>query len=115
MDELDTALAHVADDRRAFLKKAVIGTAFVVPVVSSFTMSGVQAVYAQTAASSSKVSSGNASATTTTTSPNTAPTTTTTTNPNTAPPTTTTTVNPNTAPPIVSDPRVKEHVVPVVW
>lgn len=103
MDDLDKALEHADAGRRAFIKKAVIGTAFVVPVVSSFTMSGVQAVYAQTAASSAKVSSGNASTTTTST-----------TNPNTSP-TTTTTTNPNTSPPIVSDVRVKEHIVPVAW
>jgi hypothetical protein len=90
MDDLDKALEHAGNDRRAFIKKAVIGTAFVVPVVSSFTMSGVQAAYAQTAASSGQVSAGNASATTTTTTnPNTTPTTTT---------STTTTTNPNTAP-----------------
>ncbi|MFN8027994.1 MAG: hypothetical protein U0W40_17005 [Acidimicrobiia bacterium] len=46
MSELDGALEHVDDGRRAFIKKAVIGTALAVPVVSSFTMSGVQAVHA---------------------------------------------------------------------
>jgi hypothetical protein len=42
-----------------------IGTAFTVPVVSSFTMAGIQAVYAQTPTASGRVSGGGASATTT--------------------------------------------------
>jgi hypothetical protein len=104
---LDKALEHVGDERRTFLKKLVVGTAFAVPVVSSFTMSGVQAVYAQTAASSAGVNSGNATpsttsapAPTTTTAPattTTAPATTTTINPNQVP-ATTTTINPNQTP-----------------
>jgi hypothetical protein len=100
---LDEALEGLSDDRRAFIKKLAIGTAFAVPVVSSFTMSNVTAAYAQSAASSSQVSGVGAStsSTTTTTSPNTSPSTTTTTNPNTAP--------------SISDVRLKEHVVPVAW
>jgi hypothetical protein len=35
-------------DRRTFIKRLVIGTAFAAPVVSSFTMSGVQAVFGST-------------------------------------------------------------------
>jgi hypothetical protein len=35
----------VGPDRRTFIKRLVIGTAFAAPVVSSFTMSGVQAVF----------------------------------------------------------------------
>ena len=106
MDELDNALGGLSDDRRSFLKKLAIGSAFAVPVVSSFTMSNITAAYAQTAATSSQVSAGGASNTTTSTS------TTTTTAPNQAPPTTTTTTNPNQ---VKSDVNVKENFVPVVW
>ena len=100
---LNEALGRLSDDRRAFLKKVAIGSAFAVPVVSSFTMSNVTAAYAQTAASSSQVSGAGAGASTTTT-----------TSPNTSPSTTTTTTNPNQAP-TLSDVRIKENVVPVAW
>jgi hypothetical protein len=83
MDELDAALGNLPDDRRSFLKKLAIGSAFAVPIVSSFTMSNVTSAYAQTAATSSQVSGAGANATTTTVAPNQpAPTTTTTTSPN---------------------------------
>ena len=104
MDELDNALGGLSDDRRSFLKKLAIGSAFAVPVVSSFTMSNITAAYAQTAATSSQVSAGGASNTTTTT-----------TAPNQAPPTTTTTTNPNQPPPVKSDVNIKENIVSVVW
>ncbi len=90
MEELDGALGNLPDDRRSFLKKLAIGSAFAVPVVSSFTMSNVTAAYAQTAATSSQVGAGGASNSTTTT--------TTTTSPNQTVPSTTTTTNPNQAP-----------------
>lgn len=74
---------EVADNgRRGFIKKLAIGTAFAAPVVSSFSMSGVSAAYAQTPTASGQVDSTDATtpnSTTTTTNPNT---TTTTTNPN---------------------------------
>ncbi len=35
-------------DRRTFIKRLVVGAAFAAPVVSSFTMSGVQSVFAST-------------------------------------------------------------------
>jgi hypothetical protein len=38
----------IGPDRRTFVKRIVIGTAFAAPVVSSFTMSGVQAVFGST-------------------------------------------------------------------
>ena len=44
---------------------AAIGTAFTVPVVSSFTMAGIQAVYAQTPTASGRVSGADANASTT--------------------------------------------------
>jgi len=110
MDELDNALGGLSDDRRSFLKKLAIGSAFAVPVVSSFTMSNITAAYAQTAATSSQVSAGGASNTTTTSTS-----TTTTTAPNQAPPTTTTTTNPNQPPPVKSDVNIKENIVSVVW
>jgi hypothetical protein len=55
-----------------------IGTAFTVPVVSSFTMAGIKAVYAQTPTASGQVGSNDASKSTTTSSTST----TTTTQPN---------------------------------
>ena len=63
-EDFDAATEGLGDDRRRFLKKMVIGTAFTVPVVSSFTMAGIQAVYAQTPTASGKVSAGSASDTT---------------------------------------------------
>lgn len=83
-----------ASGRRDFLKKLAIGTAFVPPAVSSFTMTGISAVYAQTPAVSGQVddtqvtNTTTSEPTTTTTSPNQTTTTvvsnqtTTTTNPN---------------------------------
>jgi len=77
-EDFEAATEGLGDGRRAFLKKMAIGTAFTVPVVSSFTMAGIQAVYAQTPTSSGQVSANNASNTTTSTTS-----TTTTTQPNT--------------------------------
>ncbi len=108
MDELDRALENLDGDRRAFLKKLAIGTAFAAPVVSSFTMSGIHAAYAQTAATSSQVGAGQTSTTAA------APTTTTTTSPNQPVPSTTTTTSPN-QPPVISDVNRKENIVPVAW
>lgn len=65
-EDFEAATEGLGDGRRQFLKKMAIGTAFTVPVVSSFTMAGIQAVYAQTPSTSGKVSSGNAAASTTT-------------------------------------------------
>jgi hypothetical protein len=75
-EEFEAATEGLDDGRRSFLKKMAIGTAFTVPVVSSFTMAGIQAVYAQSATASGNVSAGNATASTTTT-PSTSTTTTT--------------------------------------
>lgn len=72
-EDFEAATEGLEDGRRSFLKKMAIGTAFTVPVVSSFTMAGIQAVYAQSATASGQVSGGDATASTTT-----APTTTTT-------------------------------------
>ena len=77
-EDFDAATAGLGDDRRRFLKKMAIGTAFTVPVVSSFTMAGIQAVYAQTPTASGKVSAGNASNTPTSSSPTSSTTTSTT-------------------------------------
>ncbi len=60
-EDFEAATEGLGDGRRSFLKKMAIGTAFTVPVVSSFTMAGIQAVYAQTPTASGKVSAGNAS------------------------------------------------------
>jgi hypothetical protein len=64
-EDFEAATEGLGDGRRAFLKKMAIGTAFTVPVVSSFTMAGIQAVYAQTPTASGQVSGGNVSASTT--------------------------------------------------
>jgi hypothetical protein len=53
-EDFERALEGVSDDRRAFLRKMVVGTAFAVPVVSSFSMAGVQAAFAQTPAVSAR-------------------------------------------------------------
>jgi hypothetical protein len=44
MADEDQVLEHVGFDRRRFVKRVVIGTAFAVPVVSSFSMTGVQSI-----------------------------------------------------------------------
>ena len=67
-EDFEAATEGLDDGRRSFLKKMAIGTAFTVPVVSSFTMAGIQAVYAQSATASGRVSGGNVSASTTTSS-----------------------------------------------
>ena len=64
-EDFEAATEGLDDGRRSFLKKMAIGTAFTVPVVSSFTMAGIQAVYAQTPTSSGRVSAGNVTAPTT--------------------------------------------------
>jgi len=76
-EDFEAATEGLGDGRRSFLKKMAIGTAFTVPVVSSFTMAGIQAVYAQTPTASGRVSGGGASATTTSPSTSTSTTTTT--------------------------------------
>lgn len=43
----ETTMGEAADGRRSFLKKAAVG-AFAVPVISTFSMGGVQAAFAQT-------------------------------------------------------------------
>jgi hypothetical protein len=77
-EEFENVLDGVDANRRGFLKKMAITTAFTVPVVSSFTMTGIKAVYAQTPSVSGQVSGAGAS-TSTTRAANQAPSTTTTT------------------------------------
>ncbi len=77
IEEFKNALDGVDADRRSFLKKMAVTTAFTVPVVSSFTMTGIKAVYAQTPSVSGQVSGAGAS-TSTTRASNQAPSTTTT-------------------------------------
>jgi hypothetical protein len=88
MSDRDEIFDHVGDDRRAFLKKMAIGTAFAVPIVSSFSLTGMQASFAQTASSSAPAATSTSTSSTTTTA---APTTTTTTTSTTTSTTTTTT------------------------
>jgi hypothetical protein len=76
-NDFDAALEGVDDNRRSFLKKMAITTAFTVPVVSSFTMTGIKAVYAQTPSVSGQVSGAGASTATTQGSNQTVPSTTT--------------------------------------
>jgi hypothetical protein len=78
-EDFEAATEGLDDGRRSFLKKMAIGTAFTVPVVSSFTMAGIQAVYAQTPTASGQVSGGNVSASTTSSTTSTSTTSTTTT------------------------------------
>jgi hypothetical protein len=47
-DDLDGVIESAGHDRRTFLRRLVVGSAFAVPIVSSFSMAGIQAVYAQT-------------------------------------------------------------------
>jgi len=75
-EDFEAATEGLDDGRRSFLKKMAIGTAFTVPVVSSFTMAGIQAVYAQTPTASGRVSGGNVSASTTSSTTSTSTTTT---------------------------------------
>jgi hypothetical protein len=49
--ELDGMLDGADDNRRSFLKKAVIGGAFVVPIVTSFSMDGLAITSASAAGS----------------------------------------------------------------
>ena len=49
--ELDNVLARVDPEKRAFLKKIVVGTAFVVPTVVSFSMDGLSLYEANAAGS----------------------------------------------------------------
>jgi hypothetical protein len=72
-EDFEAATEGLGDGRRSFLKKMAIGTAFTVPVVSSFTMAGIQAVYAQTPTASGNVGAGGATASTTTSTTTTLP------------------------------------------
>ncbi len=51
-EDFDAALEPLGEERRSFLKKMAMGGVFVVPTVASFTMTGIDAVYAQTPSSS---------------------------------------------------------------
>jgi hypothetical protein len=88
-------LSEIGEDRRAFIKRLVVA-GFVAPTVVSFSTSGIQAAFAQSADSSGAGAEPTNQATTEPTSPTTTtvpPAATTTT---VAPPTTTTTVPPTT-------------------
>ncbi len=54
-DELETVLDRVDPAKRAFLKKLVVGTAFVVPTVTSFSMDGLSTYQANAQASNVSV------------------------------------------------------------
>lgn len=78
-DEFEAALEGSEPARRAFLKKLAVGTAFAAPVISSFTMTGIKAAYAQTARASGGVGGSEQENTTTTSTSTTSTSTTTTT------------------------------------
>lgn len=42
---IDAALSHLGADRRRFLKRLAVGTAVAAPIVSSFSMTGMNAAY----------------------------------------------------------------------
>ncbi len=46
-DDVERVISEAAYGRRTFLRRLAIGSAFAVPVVSSFSMAGIQAVSAQ--------------------------------------------------------------------
>ena len=50
-DELDSVLDRIDPEKRAFLKKLIAGTAFVVPTVASFSMDGLSLYEANAQAS----------------------------------------------------------------
>jgi len=50
-DERESVLDRIDPEKRAFLKKLVIGTAFVVPTVASFSMDGLSLYQANAQAS----------------------------------------------------------------
>lgn len=65
-DEAGEILDHVGGDRRDFLKKMVVGTAFAVPVISSFSLHGMQAAFAQSPTASAGGTTPTTAGTTTT-------------------------------------------------
>ncbi len=48
-DDVEREISEAAYGRRTFLRRLAIGSAFAVPVVSSFSMAGIQAVSAHAA------------------------------------------------------------------
>ena len=44
--DIDGVIDHVAFDRRSFFKRVAVTSAFAVPVVTSFSMSGVNSAFA---------------------------------------------------------------------
>lgn len=67
-DDAGEILDHVGGDRRDFLKKMVVGTAFAVPVISSFSLHGMQAAFAQSPTASAGGTTATTAGTETTTS-----------------------------------------------
>lgn len=96
--EHDELLDHVNIDRRRFVGRVLLGSAFAAPVVSSFSMTGVNAVFAQDTNVSGQPAVGGTGATqsTTTTAGNTTTTTAGNTTTTTGGNTTTTTIGSNT-------------------
>ena len=54
-------------DRRAFLKRLLIGTTFAAPIMASFSMGGIDSVFARTPGSTTLAANTNTTTTTTTT------------------------------------------------
>ena len=63
----DELLDHVDTDRRRFIGRLVVGSAIASPVVASFSMRGVNAVFAQDTNVSGQVGSSDVTPSTTTT------------------------------------------------
>src|SRR5882672_5104890 len=49
----------VGPDRRTFIKRLVVGTVFAAPIVSSFTMSGIEAAFGSSSRSTAMASNAN--------------------------------------------------------
>jgi hypothetical protein len=58
-EEVNPVDAAVGPDRRTFVKRLIIGTAFAAPVVASFKMSGIGAVFGDTAGATTAMSNSN--------------------------------------------------------
>lgn len=63
----DELLEHVDSDRRRFIGRLMVGSALASPVVASFSMRGVNAVFAQDTNVSGQVGSSDVTQSTTTT------------------------------------------------
>ena len=61
-DDVEREISEAAYGRRTFLRRLAVGSAFAVPVVSSFSMAGIQAVSAQADQSNPPIGNCNSTA-----------------------------------------------------